>query len=103
MKKSRSPRKTKAAHSVGQLLLHLDAESMDCLEQAARLRHISVGDYVKTVAVAQARRELEAACIPTIALTPAEQLAFWKALNQTPKLTRSQRALGRIMRDLPSL
>jgi hypothetical protein len=35
----------------------------------------------------------------TLALTPDEQLTFWKALNETPTLTDAQRQLGSMMRD----
>lgn len=33
-----------------------------------------------------------------IAMTPEEQLSFWKALNESPKLTPAQRRLGATMR-----
>jgi uncharacterized protein (DUF1778 family) len=63
------------------------------LAEAALLRKVSVSDYVRTVAVAQARREVQAAREQVIALTAEEQLAFWNALNESPKLTASQRRL----------
>ncbi len=66
--------------------------------EAARLRGISLSDYVRTVAVPQARREVRTAREQTIALTPEEQLAFWKALAEPPKLTEAQRRLGALMR-----
>jgi hypothetical protein len=53
---------------------------------------------VRTVTVAQARKEVQAAREQTICLTPAEQLAFWHALNETPDLTDNQRKLGATMR-----
>ena len=43
-------------------------------------------------------RESLAAREQTLALTPEEQLAFWKALAEPPKLTEAQRRLGSIMR-----
>jgi uncharacterized protein (DUF1778 family) len=79
-------------------MVRLDKESKACLSKAAELRRISVSDYVREVTVAQARREVAAAAEQTIALTPAEQLAFWQALSETPRLTKAQRDLGRIMR-----
>jgi uncharacterized protein (DUF1778 family) len=79
-------------------MVRLDDESKSYLAQAAELRRISVSDYVRTVTVAQARREVQAAREQTILLTPEEQLAFWNALNQTPKLTEAQRQLGALMR-----
>ena len=80
------------------LMVRLDDESKRFLSQAAELRRISVSDYVRTVTVAQARKEVFAARGQTIALTPDEQLAFWNALNEPPVLTPSQRRLGRVMR-----
>ena len=80
------------------LMVRLDEESKAYLTQAAQLRRISVSDYVREVTVSQARREVLAARELTISLTPEEQLAFWNALNEPPKLTDAQRRLGAIMR-----
>jgi uncharacterized protein (DUF1778 family) len=82
-------------------MVRLDKESKEYLVRAAKLRKISVSDYVRTVTVAQARQEVLAALEQTISLTPEEQLAFWKALGETPKLTDAQRRLGRVMRGQP--
>jgi uncharacterized protein (DUF1778 family) len=79
-------------------MVRLDDEGKAFLAQAAALRRISVSDYVRTVTVAQARKEVLAAREQTIALTPAEQLAFWNALNDSPRLTDAQRQLGSVMR-----
>ena len=84
--------------SVGSLMARLDDESKKVLTQAAELRRISVSDYVRQVTVAQARSEVVAAAEQTIALTPAEQLAFWEALNSPVKLTGAQKKLGKVMR-----
>ncbi len=80
------------------LMVRLDAASKRVLAEAARLRRISVSDYVRMTTVAQARKEVLAARDQTISLTPEEQLAFWKALKETPRLTAAQRRLGTIMR-----
>lgn len=93
--------KTRASRPSGKqspLMVRLDSASKATLAEAAKLRRISVSDYVRTVTVAQARREVQAAREQTIALTPAEQLAFWNALAETPQLTASQRRLGAEMR-----
>lgn len=82
-------------------MVRLDEESKRYLTRAAELRKISVSDYVRTVTVAQARREVVAAGEQTIVLTPEEQLAFWNALNEPPRLTKAQRRLGELMRGLP--
>ncbi len=89
---SRKPRKPSP------LMVRLDDESKTYLVRAAELRRISVSDYVRAVTVAQARREVLAADGQTLALTPEEQLAFWKALNETPTLTDAQRRMGAMMR-----
>lgn len=80
------------------LMVRLDAESKQALTAAAELRRISVSDYVRTVTVAQARREVASARDQTILLSPDEQLAFWQALNAPAKLTPAQKRLGAIMR-----
>ena len=91
----RSPARTPSARS---LVVRLDDDSKECLSQAARLRGISLSDYVRMVTVPQARRELLAAREQTLALTPEEQLAFWKALAEPTTLTEAQRRLGALMR-----
>jgi uncharacterized protein (DUF1778 family) len=80
------------------LMVRLDEESKRCLTEAAALRQVSVSDYVRTVTVAQARREVRASKEQVITLTADEQMAFWKALNEPPKLTAAQRRLGMVMR-----
>lgn len=98
MAASRSPKTTNSAKRASSLMVRLDEESKRSLCEAAELRQISVSDYVRTVTVAQARREVRAARQQVIALTPEEQLSFWKALNEAPKLTAAQRRLGCVMR-----
>ena len=78
------------------LMVRLDSNSKQAIDRAAKLRRISVSDYVRQITVAQARKEVAAARTRTISLTPEEQLAFWVALNSPtqPKLTRSQNLAG---------
>lgn len=80
------------------LMVRLDAESKQALTDAAELRRISVSDYVRTVTIPQARREVASARDQTILLTPDEQLAFWQALQAAPKLTPAQKRLATLMR-----
>jgi uncharacterized protein (DUF1778 family) len=80
------------------LMVRLDEESKDVLDRAAKLRRISVSDYVRQVTVAQARKEVLAAAGQTVALTASEQLALWTALSQPAKLTPAQKKLGKLMR-----
>ena len=98
MAKSRTSREPKKPQKTSPLMVRLDEESKEALAQAAHLRRISVSDYVRAVTVAQARREVRAARDQVIALTPEEQLEFWNALNETPRLTEAQRRLGALMR-----
>jgi uncharacterized protein (DUF1778 family) len=76
----------------------LDEQGKRCLKQAAELRHMSVSDYIRTVTVPRAEREIQGAREQVVALTADEQLAFWTALNGMPALTTAQRRLGTIMR-----
>ncbi len=95
---SRSSRKVQATKTASPLMVRLDDESKQCLAEAASLRHVSVSDYVRTVTVPQAGARCAQASEQVIAMTPEEQLSFWNALNETPKLTPAQRRLGSIMR-----
>jgi uncharacterized protein (DUF1778 family) len=79
-------------------MVRLDAKSKACLAAAAKLRHVSISDYVRSVTVAQAQREVAEARTHTIVLTPEEQLAFWKALHDTRPLSPVEREMGAIMR-----
>ena len=90
--------KTAGRVSASPLMVRLDDESKAALSRAAELRGISVSDYVRQVTVTQARKEVAAAAVQTIVLTPEEQLAFWHALSAPVKLTPKQRKLGKIMR-----
>ncbi len=67
----------------------------------AELRRISISDYVRTVTVAQALREVASAQDQTIQLSPDEQLAFWNALQTPVKLTAAQKRLGALMQARP--
>ena len=86
------------ASKTSPLMVRLDAESKQALAEAAELRRISVSDYVRTVTVAQARREVASARDQTILLSPEEQLTFWRALQAPAKLTPAQKRLGTLMR-----
>lgn len=98
MATSRSTKTTKAKKRNGFLMVRLDEESKQFLAKAAELRHISVSDYVRTVTVPQAKREVLAARDRVIVMTAEEQLAFWHALNETSTLTAAQKRLGAVMR-----
>lgn len=80
------------------LMVRLDRASKAFLAEAAKLRGISLSDYVRTVTVGQAKAEVLAAREGTIRLTAEEQLAFWTALHEPVKLTPAKQRLGAIMR-----
>ncbi len=80
------------------LMVRLDEESKALLASAAELRKVSVSDYVRSIVVSQARRELAAAESHVISMTAEEQLEFWEALSKPPKLTKAQKQLGKLMR-----
>ena len=86
------------ANTSTSLMVRLDPDSKTCVARAAELRHVSVSDYVRSVVVAQARRELLAADQQVIVLTPTEQQTFWQALQEPIALTPAQQALGAVMR-----
>jgi uncharacterized protein (DUF1778 family) len=98
MPKSRPRGSLAKTTAVRSLMVRLDDDSKASLSQAAKLRGISLSDYVRTVTIPQARREVIAARAQTLALTPAEQLAFWNALATPPTLSESQKRLGSLMR-----
>lgn len=80
------------------LMVRMDEESKQLLAEAAELRRISVSDYVRTVTLAQAHREVTSARQQVILLTPDEQTAFWGALHAPVKLSAAQKRLGKLMR-----
>lgn len=80
------------------LMVRLDQDSKDLLTAAAQLRSISVSDYVRSVMVGQAAREVAAANENSIAMSADEQLEFWNALNQPVQVSPAQRELGKLMR-----
>jgi uncharacterized protein (DUF1778 family) len=86
------------ANASASLMVRLDPDSKTFIARAAELRHVSVSDYVRSIVVAQARREVQAAEQQMIALTPAEQQEFWQALQEPAALTAAQQALGALMR-----
>jgi uncharacterized protein (DUF1778 family) len=101
MRKAKYTKRSTKSRTARTLIVRLDEESKGYLTEAARLRRISVSDYVRQVTVAQAEREVLAAARQTILLTADEQLKFWNALNAPVRITPKQRELGRLMRGTP--
>jgi uncharacterized protein (DUF1778 family) len=79
------------------LMVRLDESSKSSIAKAAQLRHISISDYVRSVTVTQAEREVQGAEERLIVLAPHEQLQFWNALDEPAELTDAQKALGTLM------
>jgi uncharacterized protein (DUF1778 family) len=79
------------------LMVRLDSECKASVVAAAELRGATVSDYVRTVMLAQAQKDLAAANDRTILLSAQDQLAFWEALQAPVELTPAQRELGRMM------
>lgn len=80
------------------LMVRLNPESKACISRAAALRGLSQSEYVRTIVLAHAQRELAAAERQVVALSPAEQEAFWQALHEPAAPMPAQQALGRLMR-----
>ncbi len=71
------------------------------IERAAKLRNLSVSDYLRQVLVPMAQREVEGAKQGVIEMTAEEQLAFWNIINEPPSpLTPAQKKLARLMRGM---
>lgn len=87
------------ANTTTTLMVRLDDASKSAIAKAAKLRHISISDYVRSVVIVQAEREVREAEQQIIRLSPEEQLSFWNALHELPVLTESQKALAALMRD----
>ena len=79
-------------------MIRIDRPSKRVIVRAALLRGVSASDYVRSVVLTQAHREVAEAHSRTIALSPKDQLAFFRALERPASLTSRQRALGRLMR-----
>lgn len=86
------------ANSTAILQARLTPAQKRTVGQAAKLRKLSVSDYLRQVLVQMAEREVAAARQGVMELTPNEQLALWQALNEPVQLTAAQKRLGRLMR-----
>lgn len=80
------------------LQTRLDPQSKRALEEAAKLRHVGLSDYVRLVLVPTAKREVAMAKQNIVQMTAEEQERFFSALQAPGKPTTAQRELGEIMR-----
>jgi uncharacterized protein (DUF1778 family) len=95
---TRKHRSTEPSLKSSNLMVRVDRSSKDAITRAARIRGVSASDYVRSVVLAQARREIEEARSRTVTLSAEDQLAFWEALQQPASLSPRQHELGKIMR-----
>ena len=80
------------------LLVRFDNRAKAIVKRAASFRGLSMSDYVRSRIVPLAQRDLEEATTGVLRLSREDQIALWKALQQPRKLTRAQKALGRLVR-----
>jgi uncharacterized protein (DUF1778 family) len=90
-------KRTPTSKSSSPLMVRMDAASKAVLAEAAELRGISVSDYVRTVMVPLARKEVKLAIKETIFLDAKHRDAFMSSLSAPVRLTKRQKELGRLM------
>ncbi len=79
------------------LQARLDPQSKRAVEEAAKLRHVGLSDYIRIVLVPAAKREVAQAKNNVLQMTADEQERFWLALEAPGKPSKAQRELGKIM------
>ena len=87
-----------ASKATTTLQARLDPESKRVVEEAAKLRHVGLSDYIRLVLVPTAKREVERSKNQVLQMSADEQERFWLALEASAKPTEPQRKLGKIMR-----
>jgi uncharacterized protein (DUF1778 family) len=80
------------------LQTRLSPRAKRSIEQAAKLRRLSISEYLRQVLVPMAEREVQGSKHNVIEMTPDEQLALWRALHEPAKLTPAQKRLSRMMK-----
>jgi hypothetical protein len=68
------------------ITINLDEAEKGLIERAAPLRGVSVEEYARTIALAQARAEAHSADLASEAMSPKERIAFWNALARPAPL-----------------
>ncbi|MBN2718933.1 MAG: DUF1778 domain-containing protein [Deltaproteobacteria bacterium] len=79
------------------LQARLDPDSKRAVEEAARLRHVGISDYIRLVLVQTAKREVEASEKRILQMTADEQERLWDALQASASPSPAQQKLGKIM------
>jgi uncharacterized protein (DUF1778 family) len=80
------------------LQARLDPQSKRAVEEAAKLRHVGLSDYIRIVLVPTAKKEVAQAKKQVLQMTADEQERFWLALEAPVKPSKAQYELGKIMR-----
>ena len=87
-----------SAAKAANLMVRLDPKSKRLLQRVAALKGVSTSDYVRSVVVTSARRDLLENEGHVLSLTAPEQVAFWQALAGPASLTPRQMRLAELMR-----
>jgi len=78
--------------------VRIQPKNKEIIVKAAKLRGIPVSDYLRSVVLGQARKEITIKDDYALQLTAEEQLSFWQAIDKEPALTHKQKELGKLMR-----
>jgi uncharacterized protein (DUF1778 family) len=100
--KHRSTGQKRAPTKGASLLVRVDAKAKTLVQRAADARGLTVSDYVRTLLVAQAQRDVDESETGVLRLAREDQLALWQALQHPPAPTEAQKALGRRVRKVLS-
>jgi len=76
----------------------IQPENKEIIVKAAKLRDIPLSDYIRSVTLEQARKEVASQENLILQLTAEEQLNFWQAIDNEPVLTKKQKELGKLMK-----
>ena|SRR5215472_13817384 len=82
------------------LLVRFDRSDKVLVQRAAHLRGLTVSDYVRSKILPLARQDIEEVNFNVLRLPKADQIAFWRALQHPPALSKTQKALGRLVRSV---
>jgi uncharacterized protein (DUF1778 family) len=92
-------RRVKAAKDAN-LLVRFDRGAKVLVQRAAHLRGSTVSDYVRSKILALAKQDIEEASFGVLRLPKADQIAFWRALQDPSAPTEAQKKVGRLVRSV---
>lgn len=82
------------------VLIRFDTKRKALVRRAAALNGLTVSDYVRSRIVNLALRDIEEVETGVLRLRRADQIAFWQALQNPPRPTKAQKALGALVRSV---